>query len=494
VHRARPPFKTEGYDRIRDNPFRRARDADVSTFSIDVDTASYANVRRHVAQRRVLPPKDAVRIEELLNYFPYAYEPPAAEHGAPFRTHVQVVECPWNPKHRLARIALKGKVVVPAERPRANLVFLLDVSGSMEDPDKLPLLKEAMAAFTRELRPQDRVAIVVYAGAAGLVLPSTPASQQRRILRAIGELHAGGSTNGAAGLVLAYQVATQHFVEDGVNRVILATDGDFNVGVSSRGELVRLIEAKAKTGVYLSILGFGMGNYKDDRMEEISNRGNGNYAYIDTLQEARKVLVQEASSTLVTIAKDVKIQVFFNPARVAGYRLIGYENRILAKEDFNDDKKDAGEIGAGHAVTALYELVPAGLAMPGPGVDPNPFVRSGPAAPATSSRALFRLRLRYKQPDGDTSTLLERDVHDSGRAFAQADRELQWAAAVAAFGMLLRDSPHKGDATWDSVIEIAGAAVGVDPDGYRREFLALAKRAKRLALPRGGSGVFRPPR
>jgi Ca-activated chloride channel family protein len=481
VHRARPPFHTEGYDRIRDNAFRRASEQDVSTFSIDVDTASYANVRRHLMVDRRLPPKDAVRIEELLNYFTYEYAPPPEQAKTPFDAHVQVAACPWNAKHRLARIAIKGRVISKEKRPAANLVFLLDVSGSMSSPDKLPLLQKALAALTRRLEARDRVSIVVYAGRAGMVLPPTSGDEKSTILTALEKLRSGGSTNGGAGIQLAYRLAAQHFIEGGVNRVILATDGDFNVGVSNRGDLTRLIEQKAKTGVFLSVLGFGTGNLKDDLMEDLSNKGNGNYAYIDSMKEAHKVLVEQASSTLVTIAKDVKVQIFFNPARVAGYRLIGYENRILAKQDFNDDKKDAGEIGAGHAVTALYELVPAGQALPGPQSDENPFVRSKDAPAAASANALFRLRLRYKQPEGEVSTLLEEDVYDDGRDLGTADRDFQWAAAVASFGMLLRESEHKGNSTFDAVLEMARPALGSDVSGYRREFLEMVSRAKRLA-------------
>ncbi|MDA1195518.1 MAG: VWA domain-containing protein [Planctomycetota bacterium] len=485
AHAARPEGVTEGYDRIDDNPFLRTADADTSTFSIDVDTASYANVRRYLDQHRALPPKDAVRIEELLNYFRYDYAADTTRDAPPFRTHVAVTACPWNSAHRLARIALQGRVLAAGTRPAANLVFLLDVSGSMQDKNKLDLLQKALARLVRRLDPRDRVALVVYAGAAGLVLPSTLVEEAPTIVNAIQDLSAGGSTNGGEGIVLAYQVAAQNFIEGGLNRVILATDGDFNVGVSNRGDLTRLIEEKAKTGVFLSVLGVGHGNYQDAAMEEFSNRGNGNYAYLDTLREADKALGEQVDGTLVTIAKDVKIQVFFNPERVAGYRLIGYENRRLARADFNDDKKDAGEIGAGHSVTALYEIVPAGTALPGADVDPNPFVRATHDADPAPSTALFRLRLRYKLPAADTSVLIEQDVEDAGTGLGEADGEVRWAAAVAAFGMLLRESPHKGTATWDLVKSLATNARGADPAGYRSEFLELVDRAKRLSLAAG---------
>ncbi|MHC5012103.1 MAG: YfbK domain-containing protein [Planctomycetota bacterium] len=477
AHGARPPFHTEGYDRIRDNPFVRTSDQHTSTFSIDVDTASYANVRRFLMQQGQLPPPDAVRIEELVNYFPYAYAPPPRDAEHPFAAHVLVAGCPWAPDHRLVRVALKGQVMEEEERPAANLVFLLDVSGSMKPANKLPLLKQAMALLVDRLDEGDRVSIVVYAGAAGLVLPPTAGDRKAEILAALDRLRSGGSTNGGAGIQLAYRTAREAFVEGGANRVILCTDGDFNVGVSDRGSLTRLIEEEAKSGVFLTVLGFGMGNYKDDRMEELSNRGNGNYGYVDTLREAQKLLVDEGLSTLVTIAKDVKIQIFFNPAQVEGWRLIGYENRLLRAEDFNDDTKDAGEIGAGHAVTALYEIVPAGQEMPGPVVDANPFVTAPEPSPAADTDALLRLRLRYKAPDGDTSTLMEHDVRDEGTRFGEADPDLQWAATVAAFGMLLRDSPYKGDITWAFVEEIGEAAGGRDPQGHRAEFLEMVERA-----------------
>ena len=361
-----------------------------------------------------------------------------------------------------------------------NLVFLLDVSGSMRSANKLSLVKQAMKKLVGELGPTDQVAIAVYAGAAGLVLPTTPGDQQQNILAAIDRLEAGGSTNGGQGIQLAYDTAKAHFIEGAVNRVILATDGDFNVGISDRGSLLRLIEERAKSGVFLSVLGFGMGNYKDDLLEQLSNSGNGNYAYIDSLEEACKVLVDGLGGTLITIAKDVKLQIFFNPQHVAGYRLIGYENRLLEKQDFNDDTVDAGEIGVGHAVTALYELVPAGVELPGPTVDPNPFVQGQEASPIADSAAWFRLRMRYKEPEGETSALMEQDAADTGTTFDKASTDFQWAASVASFGMLLRKSEHSGNMSLDGVLEIAESNLGADRAGYRIEFLELVQKAKQI--------------
>jgi Ca-activated chloride channel family protein len=462
----------EAYDRIRDNPFVRVADEDTSTFSIDVDTASYANVRRFLQQQHRLPPPDAVRVEEMINYFSYAYEPPAAGSPHPFRIHVEVATCPWEKAHRLARVAIKGKAIDRRERPDSNLVFLVDVSGSMDQPDKLPLVLASLRMLAENLGERDRVAIAVYAGAAGLVLPSTGDKQQ--VIDALARLKAGGSTAGAAGIVLAYQVAAENFIKGGTNRVILCTDGDFNVGISDDGSLTRLIEEKAKTGVFLSVLGFGTGNYQDSKMQQLADKGNGNHAYIDSILEARKVLGEEMSGTLVTIAMDVKIQLFFNPRTVAGYRLIGYENRLLRKQDFNDDTKDAGEIGAGHCVTALYEIVPAGGEVPAAvPADENPFLAK-PAAGAGSD-ALFQLRLRYKQPDGDKSELLEQTVSDGDGSFDRATPDFRWAASVAAFGMNLRGTAGMG---LEAVLEIAKGAAG--DDKYRREFLELVAAAKLL--------------
>ncbi len=463
---------TESYDRIVESAFVRVVEEPLSTFSIDVDTASYANVRRFLEQG-MRPPKDAVRIEELLNYFTYNDPPPTGED--PFSVNLEIARCPWNADHRLARIGLMGKPIARDQRPPSNLVFLIDVSGSMQTPNKLPLLKASLQKMVEQLGENDRVAIVVYAGAAGLVLPSTSCLQKAQILAALEQLQAGGSTNGGAGIQLAYDIATASFLKNGTNRVILATDGDFNVGIADQSSLIRLIEAKARSGIFLSVLGFGMGNLKDSTLERLADKGNGHYAYIDTPREAHKVLVEELGSTLVTIAKDVKVQVEFNPARVGAYRLIGYENRMLANRDFNDDTKDAGEIGAGHHVTALYELVPTGHEESSPGVDPLEF--SKPAAPAAEPRPeSLAVKLRYKQPDGDTSKLIKQTVLDDGRDLASASGDFKFAAAVAGFGMLLRDSPYKGNLNYAAVQELGASSDGTDPSGYRHEFLELVKK------------------
>ncbi len=469
-----PDFNTEAYDRIEDNQFLQATQNPLSTFSIDVDTASYAVVRRFLQGGR-LPPKDAVRIEEMLNYFSYNYPVPSEE--GPFSASVEVAQAPWALEHRLVRIGLKGQELGMEQRPSSNLVFLLDVSGSMQPANKLPLLKNAMRLLVDRLGEKDRVAIVVYAGASGLVLPSTSSDQKGEILAALENLRAGGSTNGGSGIRLAYQTAVSNFITGGVNRVILATDGDFNVGTTNQGDLTRLIEDNAKSGVFLTVLGFGMGNYKDSTLEKLADMGNGNYAYIDTINEARKVLVNEINSTLVTIAKDVKIQIEFNPLQVSAYRLIGYENRLLRQEDFNDDTKDAGEIGAGHTVTALYEIVPAGRGLQIPGVDPLKYQTSMGTTDVAQSGELLTLKLRYKRPDGETSRLLEFPVRDGDKAYSQASQDFKFAAAVASFGMILRQSPYQGNGTLAAVLELAQEGKGSDPHGYREEFLELVKQA-----------------
>jgi len=474
----RPGFNTEAYDYIRDNPFLEVAQNPLSTFSIDVDTASYANVRRFLDSGS-LPPKDAVRIEELINYFAYDYAGP--RDGRPFAANMEVSAAPWDPAHRLLRIGLKGREL-EGSRPPANLVFLLDVSGSMQPPNKLPLVKESMRLLVDRLTEADNVAIVVYAGASGLVLPSTSGYQKEKIREALDRLQAGGSTNGASGIELAYRTAEQSLLRGGINRIILATDGDFNVGVTNRGDLTRLIEEKAKSGIFLSALGFGMGNYKDSTIELLADKGNGNYAYIDSLLEAKKVLVDQIDSTLVTIAKDVKIQIEFNPAEVGAYRLIGYENRLLNKEDFNDDAKDAGEIGAGHTVTVLYELVPPGVDVPGAKVDPLRYQQQAPATSAQRSGELLTLKIRHKEPDQDRSVLAEYVLRDSGMNFSQASRDFKFAAAVAAFGMVLRDSPYKGSATLESALQWAQQGLGSDQYGYRQEFVRLTHRA--ISIPR----------
>jgi Ca-activated chloride channel homolog len=467
----------EAYAKIVDNPFQKPAEHPLSTFAIDVDTASYSNVRRFLAQG-MLPPPDAVRVEEMINYFPYAYPPPKGDD--PFSVCVEVARCPWDEGHRLARIALKGREIPTGNRPSSNLVFLLDVSGSMADANKLPLVKAALKLLVERLGENDRVAIVVYAGASGLVLPSTSCSNKRAILTALDSLQAGGSTNGGEGLKLAYDTAVASFIQGGTNRVILCTDGDFNVGITSQDELTRLIAAKAKSGVFLSALGFGMGNYKDATLERLADRGNGNSAYIDSLKEACKVLIEQMGGTLVTIAKDVKVQVEFNPARVASYRLVGYEDRMLKARDFNDDKKDAGEIGAGHTVTALYELIPAGREADAPGVDPLKYQKPAtPPAKAGASHEMFTVKLRYKAPEGDTSKLIEFAIDDDANDGTPTE-DFRFATAVAEFGLVLRNSPYKGESSWESVLELAESSTGPDPSGYRREFIDLVKKARSL--------------
>ena len=469
-----PEFNAESYAHIHEGGLRRVADHPLSTFSIDVDTASYSNVRRFLTEG-TLPPDDAVRIEELINYFRFDYPQPAAED--PFSVTTELAACPWNPKHRLALIGVRGREQ-NADTPvgARNLVFLIDVSGSMQPHDKLPLVRNAMRMLVDTLPPQDRIAIVVYAGASGLVLPSTRGNRKDAIHHAIAQLEAGGSTNGGAGIQLAYQIARRHFVRGGVNRVILATDGDFNVGVTSQDELVRLIEKERESGVFLSVLGVGTGNLKDSTMEKLADKGNGNYAYLDSLQEARKVLVREAGATLNTIAKDVKIQVEFNPATVAAYRLIGYENRVLRSEDFNNDKKDAGEIGEGHSVTALYEIVPAGVEVDS--VDPLKYQRPLPQVLATAdARELATVKVRYKAPDADASRLITRVMLNAN---APMSANLGFASAVAEFGMLLRDSEHKGTASYSALITRARGFRGTDPEGYRAEFIKLADLAAAL--------------
>lgn len=468
------------YDLIVENAFLAAREQPLSTFSIDVDTASYAKTRMFLLEHGRLPPADAVRIEELVNYFTYAYAGPEDEH--PFTPHVEIAECPWKPAHRLVRIGIKGKEIQQQQRPLSNLVFLIDVSGSMNLPNKLPLLKRAMKMLVDQLGENDRVAMVVYAGAAGLVLPSTGGDQKQTILDALQQLQAGGSTNGGQGIQLAYQVALDNFVPGGTNRVILCSDGDFNVGTTSTAELIRMVEQNAKQNIFLTVLGFGIGNHNDAMLEQISNKGNGNYAFVDTDSEARKVLVEQMSGTLVTIAKDVKIQVEFNPQTVAAYRLIGYENRLLAAQDFRDDTKDAGEIGAGHTITALYEIVPVDVATDAkiPTVDSLRYQTPGEPTEAAVKGEMFTLKIRYKLPREDESKLLAYAVSDGGQSFAAATADFQFAAAVASFGMLLRDSEHKGDTSYDAVLEIATEAATDDPGGYRAEFLTLVNRARAL--------------
>lgn len=465
---------TENYAAIQENIFHRPADEPLSTFSIDVDAASYSNVRRFLTQGQ-RPPVDAVRVEEMINYFDYEYPQPKGED--PFSINTEVAQAPWNPQHHLVHIGLQGKAIPTENLPPSNLVFLIDVSGSMSDANKLPLLKSSFKLLVNQLRPVDKVAIVVYAGAAGLVLPATPGDKKDIIVEALNKLEAGGSTAGGAGIQLAYMVAKENFVEGGNNRVIIATDGDFNVGESSDAGMERLIEEKRKDGIFLTVLGYGMGNYKDSKMEILADKGNGNYAYIDNILEAKKVLVNEFGGTLFTIARDVKIQVEFNPAKVQAYRLVGYENRLLNKEDFNDDRKDAGELGSGHTVTALYEIIPVGIKSNFVPVDPLKYQQYTPSEGAKSDE-LMTVKLRYKQPEGDASKLLTAVIQDSPEA--RQSENFQWSAAVAGFGMLLRDSEFKGEMTYDKVLSLATAARGDDKNGYRTEFINLVRSAMLL--------------
>ncbi len=471
-----PPedFNTEEYDKINENPFLGVINNPVSTFGVDVDGAAYSNVRRFLNQNQ-LPPPDAVRMEELINYFDYTYPQPTDEH--PFSVNLEMADCPWNKAHKLMLIGLKGKETPLTSIPPANLVFLLDVSGSMDSPEKLPLLKQSLKILMEQMRPTDRIAIVVYAGAAGLVLPSTPVTEKNKIIRAFDDLQAGGSTAGGEGIVLAYKVARENFIQGGNNRVILATDGDFNIGASSDADMERLIEEKRKDGVFLTVLGFGMGNYKDSKMEKLSNAGNGNYAYIDNILEAKKTLGYEMWRTLYTIAKDVKIQIEFNPSQVKGYRLIGYENRMLRREDFNDDTKDAGDIGAGHTVTALYEIIPAGSSEKINGVDDLEYQKSD----IVKSDNLMTLKLRYKTPEGSESKLITKRVTEKEIWVSATSDNFKFASSVTQFGLLLRNSEHKADASWENAMQLAIQAKGEDKFGLRNEYIRLVEVAEALS-------------
>jgi len=474
-------FNTEGYASVNENGFKNVLHNPLSTFSIDVDNASYSNIRRFINMGQ-LPPADAVRIEEMINYFRYDYPEPSGEH--PFSVYTEMAVCPWNRNHQLLHVGLKGKSINKSLLPPSNLVFLIDVSGSMSSPNKLPLLKSAFGLLVNELRPQDRVAIVVYAGAAGIVLESTPGNMKKTIMAALDNLEAGGSTAGGAGLKLAYSEAQKNFIRGGNNRIILATDGDFNVGESSNGGMERLVEEKREQGVFITVLGFGMGNVKDDKMEIIADKGNGNYSYIDNLQEARKVLVREFGGTLFTIAKDVKFQIEFNPFKVQSYRLIGYENRLLNDEDFNDDKKDAGEMGAGHNVTALYELIPAGSDETIPSIDPLKYQSSKEKTMKDSDKSgeYLTIKLRYKKPDGNTSILLDKPVRGLIKDLDDASDNLKFAAAVSEFGMILRNSEFKGNSTLEGAAALARSARGDDEDGYRSELIRLISTVKDMKV------------
>lgn len=478
-------FNTEEYDRIVDNPFRKALDAPVSTFSIDVDTASYSNLRRFLMEDQTLPPKDAVRIEELVNYFQYEYPevPMAGTDGHPVASYYAMSKAPWNPDHYLLRVAVKARTLEMKTLPPTNLVLLLDTSGSMSDENKLPLLKRSLKILVEQLRPQDRVSIVAYAGSTGLILDATSGDKKEKIIDAFDRLEASGSTAGGAGIVLAYEVAKKNFVSGGNNRVLLCTDGDFNVGVSSTGELERLIEEKRKDNIYLTVIGLGMGNYKDSRMETLADKGNGNYAYIDNLLEGKKVMGKELWGNIYAVAKDVKIQIEFNPAAVREYRLIGYENRLLAREDFNDDTKDAGEMGSGQSVTAFYEIVPPSASPTGgtPAVDPLQFQQTQ----VLPSEDLLAFRLRYKLPgDGQESSRLMSTMlkaNEIMKPLDESDDDFRFASSVVEFGLLLRDSPWKGNSSWKQALARAKGARGRDDEGYRAEFLKMIEMAELLS-------------
>lgn len=477
-----PQYKDQGRDsfsNIVPNPLKIVTQEPVSTFSVDVDTASYAFVRGAL-NRGVLPQKDAVRVEELINYFDYEYEVPE-NRAEPFKANISIMPSPWNLDTKLLRIGIKGYELPKTDAPKANLVFLIDTSGSMNAPDKLPLLRNSFKLLLSSLKPDDTVAIVAYAGSAGTVLEPTRAADKNKILAALDRLNAGGSTAGAEGIRQAYQLAERQLDESGVNRVILATDGDFNVGISDTDELKSFVERKRQTGVTLSVLGFGHGNYNDELMQTLAQNGNGNAAYIDTLSEARKVLVEEAGSTLFTIAKDVKLQLEFNPAMVSEYRLIGYETRMLKREDFNNDKVDAGDIGAGHTVTALYELTPAG--SPGQQVDDLRYQSERPATVRDNSGEYGFLKIRYKLPDSDSSTLISAAVTKASEvsSVSQAPQSTRFAAAVAGFGQILRGGRYTADFSYDHVIDLAQSAKGEDPFGYRAEFINLVRLAKSAA-------------
>ncbi|MGZ6539767.1 MAG: vWA domain-containing protein, partial [Bacteroidia bacterium] len=469
-------FNTEEYGKINDNEFKEAKRNPLSTFSIDVDRASYSNVRRFITQGS-LPPADAVRVEEMINYFSYNY--PQPEGDAPFSITTEYTECPWNKKHNLIHIGMQGKQVKLDNMPANNLVFLIDVSGSMDSPDKLPLLKSGLRLLVEQMRPQDKIAIVVYAGNAGTVLPSTSGNNKDKIIEALDNLEAGGSTAGGEGIILAYKTAKENFLTNGNNRVILATDGDFNVGVSSDGELTRMIEKKREDGIFLTVLGFGTGNIKDSKMEQLADKGNGNYAYVDNLLEAKKVLVKEMGGTLLTIAKDVKLQIEFNPSKVKGYRLVGYENRLLNNEDFNDDKKDAGELGSGHTVTAIYEIIPAGSSEEIASVDSLKYQQNIKST-MTNSDEVMTIKFRYKEPKENTSKLISKVVLDKKTPISMASENCRFSSCVAEFGMLLRDSKFKGESNYKNIMAMAKESKGKDDEGYRAEFIKLVEMAELL--------------
>lgn len=473
-------FNTEGYDFIKENAFLKSTDNPLSTFSIDVDAASYSNIRRMLKDGQ-LPPAGAVRIEEMINYFQYNY--PAPKNDQPFSFTTEMSTAPWNPEHKLVMIGLQGKKIPTENLPASNLVFLIDVSGSMEAENKLGLVKSSLKLLTDQLRPQDKVSIVVYAGAAGLVLPPTSGSNKTTIKDALERLEAGGSTAGGEGIELAYKTARRYFVQSGNNRVILCTDGDFNVGASSDDDMERLIEKERKSGVFLTVLGYGMGNYKDNKMQKLADKGNGNHAYIDGISEAKKVLVNEFGGTLFTIAKDVKLQVEFNPALVQGYRLVGYENRMLNKEDFNDDQKDAGDMGSGHTVTAIYEIIPVGVKSSFlKNVDSLKYSSKieSMGAPVYNDE-IMNIKFRYKAPDGDVSKLIVHPVKNNTLSFSATSDNFRFASAVSGFGMLLRNSEFKGGSSYPMILLLAKGAISNDKEGYKKEFIELVESAQSLA-------------
>ena len=479
-------YNTEDYDNITENGFKKVTDNPLSTFSIDVDAASYSNVRRFLNNNQ-LPPAGAVRTEEMINYFKYQYPQPTG--NDPFSINTELSDCPWNPQNKLLLIGLQGKKIPTDKLPPSNLVFLIDVSGSMMDENKLPLVKASIKMLMDQLRENDRISIVVYAGRAGVALQATNGSDKIKIKTAIDALEAGGSTAGCEGIQMAYKIAQQNFMKEGNNRIILCTDGDFNVGVSSDDGLVSLVEQERNKGIYLTVLGYGMGNYKDNKMQQLADKGNGNHAYIDGLNEAKKVLVNEFGGTLFTIAKDVKLQLEFNPALVAGYRLIGYENRMLNKEDFNDDKKDAGELGSGHTVTALYEIIPAGVKSPFlKDVDPLKYQHDKKKKSSSFNDEIVTIKFRYKAPDGNESKLIVHPVNNVSLPSENVSDNFRFAASVAGFAMLLRNSEYKEKATYSKVLQIAGASLGKDEEGYRKEFITLVKKAVELKNSLAKSG------
>jgi Ca-activated chloride channel homolog len=470
---------TEEYGYWVENSYKSPKDEALSTFSIDVDRASYANIRRFINSNQK-PPSGAVRIEEMVNYFDYNYPQPQANSGHPLSIITEIGACPWQKDHILLHVGLQGKKIDLEKAPKNNLVFLIDVSGSMGSPNKLPLVKDALKILVNNLRQEDRVSLVVYAGAAGCVLPSTSGANKAKILDALDALDAGGSTAGGAGIQLAYKIAKDNFIKNGNNRIILASDGDFNVGVSSESELAKLIEEKRKEGVSFSVLGFGMGNYKDNKMEQLADKGNGNYAYIDNIDEAKKVFGKEMGGTLYTIAKDVKLQLEFNPAVVASYRLIGYENRLLNKEDFNDDTKDAGDIGAGHTVTALYEIVPKGAkttALETPSVND---LRYQQTTVKGDTKDMVFIKLRYKKPDTDNSILMEQNVVNQAFNLIQPSDNFKFSAAVAGFAQILRGSKYIGNFDFQKAKILANSSLGADTEGYRAAFVKLIEKAEGL--------------